>query len=43
MRKMTNERGRNILIDDNIQCLAGEVLNLKCETNGGNPAAKLEW
>ena len=26
-----------------IQCFAGEVLNLKCETNGGNPAAKLEW
>ena len=26
-----------------IKCKAGEVLNLKCESNGGNPAAKLEW
>ena len=26
-----------------IKCEAGGVLNLKCESNGGNPAAKLEW
>ena len=38
-----NMLGTEVKQNDKLKCKAGEVLNLKCETSGGNPAAKLEW
>ena len=43
LKKMQNMITSVIRNNKQIKCKAGEVLNLKCESNGGNPAAKLEW
>ena len=41
--RMQENKNKVIRNNEQIKCRAGEVVNLKCESNGGNPPAKLKW
>ena len=43
LNQMHKKMSKIIHNKEKINCKAGEVVNLKCESNGGNPPAKLKW